>query len=88
MSGTPVGAVGTVSTRVRGGAAPGEVVVLVQGTRETWIAYGDEALDVGVPVLVVGVRPGRCVDVVRWEIAGQSAAPRWADPSSTNEIQG
>jgi len=87
MTATPVGAVGSVSTRVRGGSSPGEVVVVVQGTRETWIAYADEQLDVGTAVLVVGVRPGRAVDVVRWDVLGRTAGPDWADPSSTIEIQ-
>lgn len=87
MTGTPVGAVGTVSTRVRGGGSPGEVVLLVQGSRESWIAYADEQLEVGTAVLVVGVRPGRAVDVVRWDIAGRTAGPGWADPSSTIENQ-
>ena len=69
MSDGPVGKVGRVLVRVRGGAAPGEVVVTVAGSPETYLAYGDEGIAVGSDVLVVSARGGRGVDVVPWDIA-------------------
>jgi hypothetical protein len=68
MSDGPVGKVGRVLVRVRGGAAPGEVVVTVAGSPETYLAYGDEGIAVGKDVLVVSVRGGRGVDVVPWDL--------------------
>lgn len=90
MTGTPVGSVGSVTLRVRGAGSPGEVIVPVDGIPETWIAYADEPLDPGRPVLVVAVREGRAVEVVPWDWQ-HLAAPGWADPSSSgfndNDIQ-
>jgi hypothetical protein len=82
MTGTPVGSVGRVSIRIRGGDAAGEAVVPVDGIRETWVAYATEPLEVGRQVLVVGVRAGRGVDVVAWDVAG----PGWAAPSSASDF--
>jgi hypothetical protein len=65
-----VGKLGTVVTRIRGGNRPGEVVVLVRGTRETFIAYSDDLVDCDATVLVFHSRGNRAVDV--------TPAP-WAD---------
>jgi hypothetical protein len=65
----PVGKVGRVLVRIRGGDAPGEVVVSVSGSPETYLAYGADGIPVGSDVLVVGSRGGRGVDVVPWDIA-------------------
>lgn len=61
-----VGCVGEVILRIRGGDAPGEVVVRVRGTVETFIAYADTVLERGASVLVVTSRGNRTVDVVPW----------------------
>lgn len=61
-----VGQLGEIVVRVRGGDAPGEVVATVRGTRETFIAYSDVALERGTKVLIITVRGPRSVDVVPW----------------------
>ncbi|MDT7546591.1 MAG: hypothetical protein QOE99_2701 [Actinomycetota bacterium] len=71
----PVGKVGRVLVRVRGGDAPGEVLVTVAGSPETYLAYGDDGIAVGTDVLVVGSRTGRGVDVVPWHIAAPGTPP-------------
>ena len=58
-----VGKLGTVVTRIRGGDRPGEVVVLVRGTQETFIAYSDDPVDLDETVLVFSSRGNRAVDV-------------------------
>jgi hypothetical protein len=58
-----VGKLGTVVTRIRGGDRPGEVVVPVRGTRETFIAYSDDLVDCDETVLVFHSRGNRAVDV-------------------------
>ena len=68
----PVGKVGRVLVRVRGGDAPGEVVVNVAGTPETYLAYAADAIAVGSDVLVVASRGARGVDVVPWDLASPS----------------
>jgi hypothetical protein len=62
-----VGKVGRVLVRIRGGDAPGEVVLTVAGSPETYLAYGDDGIDVGADVLVVANRGGRSVEVVPWD---------------------
>lgn len=64
-----MGKVGRVVVRVRGDDAPGEVVVIVDGAPETYLAYGRDEITVGSQVLVVGSRGARRLDVVPWEIA-------------------
>ena len=73
MSEGPVGKVGKVLVRVRGGDAPGEVEVVVGGAIETYVAYAKEPIAVAARVLVIGSRGARRVDVVPWEIA----QPHW-----------
>jgi hypothetical protein len=77
MAEIPIGTVGRVVVRIRGGEAPGEVSVALHGIRETCIAYADDEVAVGQDVLVVGSRGGRRVDVVPWHIA----QPHWTDDS-------
>ncbi|MBK5307174.1 MAG: hypothetical protein JJD92_10845 [Frankiaceae bacterium] len=63
----PVGKVGRVLIRIRGGDAPGEVVVSVAGTPEAYLAYAEEGIAVGTDVLVIATRAARGVDVVPWD---------------------
>jgi hypothetical protein len=58
-----VGKVGTVLTRIRGGALPGEVRLPVRGTTETFIAYCPVLVERHETVLVVHSRGERAVDV-------------------------
>jgi hypothetical protein len=58
-----VGRLGTVVTRIRGGGRPGEVVVAVRGTNETFIAYSDDPVELDETVLVFSSRGSRAVDV-------------------------
>jgi hypothetical protein len=69
MSAGPVGKVGRVLVRIRGGEAPGEVVVTVAGSPETYLAYGEKGIAVGSDVLVIATRTGRGIDVVPWDSA-------------------
>jgi len=59
-----VGCCGVVTVRIPGAESPGEVLVHVRGTRELFVAYTVEALNVGNRVLVAGSRGARAVDVV------------------------
>ena len=68
MAERPVGKVGEVIVRVRGGGSPGEVVLIVDGLPEAYLAYAHEAVPVGRKVLVVQDRGDRAVDVVPWDI--------------------
>ena len=74
---TPIGKVGRVVVRIRGGESPGEVVLKVHGLPETYLAYSAEEAAVGSDVLVIGDRGARRVDVVPWEIA----LPDWRSDS-------
>jgi membrane protein implicated in regulation of membrane protease activity len=58
-----VGKVGTVLTRIRGGARPGEVRLPVRGTAETFIAYCPTPVERHETVLVIRSRGERAVDV-------------------------
>jgi nucleotide-binding universal stress UspA family protein len=62
-----IGKVGRVLVRIREGDPPGEVVLQVGGSPETYLAYCDDMVPVGADVLVVGVRGGRRLDVVPWD---------------------
>jgi membrane protein implicated in regulation of membrane protease activity len=58
-----IGKVGTVCTRIRGGALPGEVHVSVRGSTETFIAYCPTSVERHATVLVIHSRGARAVDV-------------------------
>jgi len=62
-----IGQLGYVTTRIGGPDTPGEVQVRFRGASEAFIAYGREAIDRGVQVLVVGRRPGRVVEVTAFD---------------------
>lgn len=64
---------GTVTTRIRGGDLPGEVMVAVRGGTESFIAYADHEIERGETVLVYGSRGDRTVDVVTFPEAKYSA---------------
>ena len=68
MNGDPtvVGRTGDLVHATRGEAGPGEVRVRIRGGTETYLAWSEEPIPLGTPVLVVGSRGSRTVDVVPW----------------------
>jgi membrane protein implicated in regulation of membrane protease activity len=65
-----IGRIGVVTTRVRGGASPGEIRVVVEGLPHYYIAYCAEPVAVGEEVLVINSRGARQVDVEPWLMPG------------------
>jgi hypothetical protein len=61
-----IGCTGIVIVRTRGSAGPGEVLVSVRGGSEAFLAWSEEPLPKGTPVLVIESRGERQVDVVAW----------------------
>jgi hypothetical protein len=61
-----VGSLGFVTIRLPGGPRPGEVQLQLRGGSESFIAYATDPIQAGEQVLVVGRRPGRVVDVIRF----------------------
>ena len=62
-----VGKVGSVTHRVRGGADPGEVRLVLGGLPQHYLAFCPTAVPTGASVLVVRVRGPREVDIEPWE---------------------
>ena len=63
---TAIGSVGVLVIATRGSAGPGEVLVRIRGGSETFLAWSDEPLPRGTPVLVIDSRGARTVDVIEW----------------------
>ncbi|WP_084011311.1 hypothetical protein [Pseudofrankia sp. DC12] len=61
-----IGRAGHVTVATRGLDGAGEVQVSVRGGVETYLAWSDDPLPKGAPVLVIGTRGPRTVDVVPW----------------------
>ena len=61
-----VGCFGTLSVATRGSGGPGEVLVKIRGGTEAYLAWSEEPLAKGTPVLVFNSRGGRTVDVMEW----------------------
>ncbi|WGL51363.1 hypothetical protein P5P86_15520 [Nocardioides sp. BP30] len=59
-----VGQVAEVVLRIPGNDVPGEIVADSQGVPERFIAFGEEPLEPGTSVLVIGIRGPRQVDVI------------------------
>jgi len=59
-----VGKQGVVLVPIAGGDVPGKVSVEVRGTRETFIAYADTAIEASREILVFDSRGERQVDVM------------------------
>ena len=60
-----IGQIGQLTLRIAGVGRPGEVQLPMRGGSEAFIAYGDEVIEAGSQVMVVGARPGRVVEVAR-----------------------
>jgi membrane protein implicated in regulation of membrane protease activity len=61
-----VGCVGSLIVATRGAAGTGEVLLMVRGSKEAYLAWSDEPLPRGTEVLVVDVRGPRTVVVQPW----------------------
>jgi membrane protein implicated in regulation of membrane protease activity len=61
-----IGLTGTVTMRVPGGSAPGEISLTVRGRTDLHIAYSAEPIEVGTQVLVIDVRGPLNVMVEPW----------------------
>ncbi len=59
-----VGCSGHIIVATRGEAGPGEVLLKVQGGTEAYIAYSEQPLPKGTPVVAYNSRGGRSVDVM------------------------
>ena len=68
-----VGQIGEVVTRIRGGDTPGEVSLVVVGSRELYTAFAVDELPIGTPVLVINNRGLRELDVTPWSFPGLDA---------------
>lgn len=62
-----MGRIGTVIRRVRGGALPGEVRLMLDGMAHYYLAYAPTPIAAGSPVLVVHCRGARMIDVEPWQ---------------------
>lgn len=61
-----VGCIGQLTVATRGTAGPGEVLIKIRGGSETFLAWSDEPIAKGSPVLIVEERGARVVAVVAW----------------------
>jgi hypothetical protein len=68
-----VGRIGEVVTRIRGGDTPGEVSLVVAGSRELYTAFAVDELPIGTSVLVINNRGLRELDVEPWSFPGFGA---------------
>ena len=68
-----VGRVGEVVTRIRGGNVPGEVSLVVAGSRELYTAFAVDEVPIGTSVLVINNRGLRELDVEPWSFPGLGA---------------
>jgi hypothetical protein len=70
---TVVGSVGQLIVPTRGAAGAGEVLLVVGGAPEAYLAWSDTAMPRGTRVLVVDLRGARTVDVVAWDSRSETA---------------
>lgn len=63
---TAIGHVGVLTVATRGVNGPGEVLIKIRGGAESYLAWSEEPLAKGTPVLVIESRGARTVSVVRW----------------------
>ena len=61
-----IGCTGVLLLGTRGEAGPGEALVRVRGGTETFLAWSEEPLPKGAPVLVINSRGSRQVEVIEW----------------------
>jgi hypothetical protein len=60
---SPVGRSGVLSVATRGAAGPGEVVLTIRGSTETFLARSDQPLAKGTTVVVIETHGARTVTV-------------------------
>jgi predicted nucleotidyltransferase len=63
-----VGCVGSLIVATRGAAGPGEVLLNVRGSKETYLAWSDQPLPRGIDVLVIDIREARTLLVEPWTL--------------------
>lgn len=63
----PVGCTGHLTIATRGASGPGEVLVKMRGGTEAFLAWSEQPLARGTPVLVFNTRGQRAVDVMEWQ---------------------
>jgi hypothetical protein len=61
-----IGTTGVVTLAIPGGDTLGEVELAVSGGTERYLAVAAEPVELDRTVLVIGVRPGRVVEVEPW----------------------
>ncbi|WP_329315962.1 hypothetical protein [Streptomyces sp. NBC_01262] len=61
-----IGCLGVLVIGTRGADGPGEVLVRLRGGTEAFLAWSDDPLPEGAPVLVIDSRGPREVDVIDW----------------------
>ncbi|MEU6238046.1 hypothetical protein [Kitasatospora sp. NPDC047058] len=61
-----IGCPGVLVIGTRGATGPGEVLVKIRGGTESFLAWSEEPLPKGTPVLVIESRGTRQVDVMAW----------------------
>jgi hypothetical protein len=61
-----VGCVGSLVVATRGADGPGEVLVNVRGSTESYLAWSEQPLPRGAAVLVIDTRGPRTVVVQPW----------------------
>jgi hypothetical protein len=67
-----VGCTGKLIVATRGEAGPGEVLVRVRGGTEAYLAWSEQPLPKGTPVLVFNARGERAVDVMEFGTEDES----------------
>jgi membrane protein implicated in regulation of membrane protease activity len=61
-----IGCVGSLIVATRGVAGAGEVLLMVRGSKEAYLAWSEEPLPRGTEVLVIDIRGARTVLVEPW----------------------
>ncbi len=61
-----IGTTGVVTVAIGGRESLGEVELLLAGGSERYLAVAAEPISADETVLVIGVRPGRVVEVEQW----------------------
>ncbi len=67
MDTTPIGQLGVLSVATRGDAGPGEVVISLRGSTETYLAWSDAPLARGLQVVVTDARGPRTLQVASFD---------------------
>ncbi|MDV6271644.1 hypothetical protein [Rhodococcus globerulus] len=61
-----IGCTGSLTVATRGPAGAGEVLVVVRGSKESYLAWSTDPLPRGTEVLVIDIHGARTVQVEPW----------------------